>query len=61
MVLGAATPVWLLCPTGAGGAGAAEGGAGTACSRVELFDKASSWGLVRPAGNSKVRFKLRFS
>lgn len=45
----AAAPVWLRCPTGAGGAVAADGGACTACSRVGLFLIESSWGLVRPA------------
>lgn len=58
--LGAAAPVWLLCPTIVGGAGAAEAGACTACSRVGPFVKESSWGPALSV-NGKANQKLRYS
>lgn len=45
-------PVWLLCPTGAGGAGAVDDDACTGLSRVELV-KISSLGLVGPVIKEK--------
>lgn len=52
-----AAPAWLLCPTGAGRAGGGamtDGTTGAGWSKVALLAKASSWGLVRPAGDKQI-------
>lgn len=55
----AAAAAGTLCPTGTGGAGAAMGAVCTACSRVGLFLRGSSWGLVRPKGQDRIVFMMQ--